>query len=107
DERRDAEVGVVDRDARAVGLGCDLDLPRLDVGAEQLARGLLDGGNEVLDAALDQAEDAALDLSLLDVVEVQVEEELLAARADASGDDPAHPQRDAGAPQAGDVVEAL
>ena len=31
---------------------------------------------------------------------------LLAARSDAAGDDPAHAQRDAGASEAGDVVEA-
>ena len=36
-------------------------------------------------------------LPVLDVVEVQVEQELLAARADAAGDDAAHAQRHAGA----------
>jgi hypothetical protein len=76
------------------------------VGPEQLARGLLNRPDEILDAPFDQTEDPALDLALLDVVEVQVEEELLATRADAPGDDPPHAQRDARAPEAGDVVEA-
>ena len=76
------------------------------MGPEQLAGGLLDRPDEILDAPFDQPEDAALDLALLDVVEVQVEQELLAPRPHAAGDDPPHAERDARAPEAGDVIEA-
>ena len=64
DERRDARGRRCRSTTRAPsGLGGDLDLPGLDARAEQLARRLLDGPDEVLDAALDQAEDPALDLA--------------------------------------------
>ena len=106
DEGRDAEVGVVDRDARALGLGVDLDLAGLDARPEELVAALLHGADEVLDAALDEAEDARVDLARLDVVEVEAEQVLLAARADAAGDDAPHAQRHGGAAQAPEVVDA-
>src|SRR5262249_43456811 len=102
----DAEIGVVDRHARADGIGGDLDFSRLDPRAEELGRRLLHGVDQIVDAALDQAEDAALDPAFLDVVEIEAEQHLLAARTDAAGDDAAHTERHARPPEAGDVVEA-
>src|SRR6478609_5347089 len=50
EQRRDPEIGVVDRHARAGGLGRHLDLGRLGARLEQLARRLLHGLDQVLDA---------------------------------------------------------
>src|ERR1700690_767586 len=106
-ERRDPEIRVVYRNAGPVWLRSDLDLPGVDVRAEQLAGGFLHSLDEILHAPFDQPEPSALDLSVLDVVEVQVESELFAARADAACDDAPHAQRNARPAQAGDVVEAI
>src|SRR5262249_20144610 len=106
DQRRDAEVGVVDRHAGARRFGRDLDLSGLDVGTEQLAGRLLHSGDQVVDAALDQAEDAAFDPTIVDVVEVEAEQHLRAARPDAAGDDAADAQRHARPAEARDVIQA-
>ena len=75
-------------------------------GRNSSSRRRLHRRNQVRHAAFDQTKDVVLDLAGLDVVQVQVEQILISARAHCAGDDAAHAQRHAGAAQTGEIVDA-
>ena len=106
DEGRDAEVGVVDRHARAVRVGGDLDLPGLDARRNSS----LDASwTALMRFSTPPSTSRKTRLSTRPswtLFRFRLNRYLLAAGADAAGDDAAHAQRHAGAAQAGDVVQA-